>query len=93
MDLFDMFGPSDMTDHLIRFVNHLDPNGPAPMNLRPSSEMLLSTDPTVRWPRYDGRKLMLEYLDGSVPTSISSDTYCEEQVAYVAKFLEKYSML
>ncbi|RPD69259.1 carotenoid ester lipase precursor [Lentinus tigrinus ALCF2SS1-7] len=59
-DLLTAFGPGDMTDYFIRFINHLDPNSHD------------ETDPV--WPRYDtvGR-LTLQFNDGSNPVNVTVD--------------------
>ncbi|KAI0322066.1 alpha beta-hydrolase [Amylostereum chailletii] len=69
-DLAIVFGPSDMTDYLIRFAAFLDPNGAT----------------GIAWPQYDtsGRHL-LTFLDGDVPLALSNDTYRKEQMELVAE--------
>ncbi|KAI0699606.1 carotenoid ester lipase precursor [Cerioporus squamosus] len=57
-DLINAFGPGDMTDYFIRFVHHLDPNGPT----------------GVQWPRYNmSSRLTLQFNDGDVPLNITVD--------------------
>ncbi|KAI0699614.1 carotenoid ester lipase precursor [Cerioporus squamosus] len=58
-DLFDAFGPGDMTDYFIRFVRRLDPNGRS----------------GVQWPRYDtSSRKTLQFNDGSTPVNVTADT-------------------
>ncbi|KAI1788850.1 alpha/beta-hydrolase [Ganoderma leucocontextum] len=59
-DVIDIYGEKDLTDYLINFVNHLDPNG--------------ASVPT--WPKFslDSRKL-LTLLDGNIPVMIGEDDY------------------
>lgn len=64
-----MYGPGDLTDYLIHFVNHLDPNGSG----------LLS------WPKYDtttGSVPLLTFLDGLIPRVITQDTFRQEAIAH-----------
>ncbi len=57
-DLLNAFGPGDMTDYFIRFVNDLDPNGAS----------------GVYWPPYNNTaRLALQFNDGSVPLNITVD--------------------
>ncbi|KAI0072553.1 hypothetical protein K474DRAFT_1604880, partial [Panus rudis PR-1116 ss-1] len=61
---YNAWVPGDLTDLLIRFVNHLDPNGP------PSSNLF--------WPTYNNSsRLLMTFLDsdGSHPQKITRDTY------------------
>lgn len=59
-----------MTDLLVNFVNHLDPNGPT----------------ALTWPKYDtSSAAMLTLLDGPVPQVITQDTYRKEAMAYFLK--------
>jgi len=95
-DLFHMFGPSDITDHLIHFVNYLDPNGPAAV-LRnspesfdiPQAQDVISVG-SVRWPKYDPyHKAMLAYLDGSTPVRLVQDVERDDQLRHMVEFLQK----
>ncbi|KAI0046103.1 alpha/beta-hydrolase [Auriscalpium vulgare] len=71
-----IYGPSDMTDYLIRFATHLDPNVDA--NGDPSANFL--------WPRYTtAAPQMLTFLDGAVPLSITLDTYRAEGMAELTR--------
>ncbi|TFK88164.1 carotenoid ester lipase precursor [Polyporus arcularius HHB13444] len=57
-DLFNAFGPGDMTDYFVRFVHDLDPNGPT----------------GIQWPRYNtSARLTLQFNDGDVPINITVD--------------------
>jgi len=91
MDLLDMFGPSDMTDHLIPFVNYLYPNfGLAIDSDIPPAQDTLETQRAVHWPKYSLQdKVMLAYLDGSAPVRLVQDVEREEQVRYMVEFLKK----
>ncbi|EJF60948.1 carotenoid ester lipase precursor [Dichomitus squalens LYAD-421 SS1] len=59
-DILNVYGGGDMTDYLVNFVNHLDPNGKT----------------GIAWPQYsvDSPKL-LTFLDGLIPLTITSDDY------------------
>ncbi|OBZ71164.1 Lipase 4 [Grifola frondosa] len=59
-DILNVYGPSDMTDYLINFVNNLDPNGKT----------------GISWPQYNvASPQLLTFLDGITPLTITSDTY------------------
>ncbi|TFK88169.1 carotenoid ester lipase precursor [Polyporus arcularius HHB13444] len=59
-DLFTAFGPGDMTDYFVRFVNHLNPNG--------------GNGTELVWPRYNPRtRLALQFKDGSTPLEVAAD--------------------
>ncbi|OCH92834.1 carotenoid ester lipase precursor [Obba rivulosa] len=49
-DVPSYFGPGDLTDYLINFVNHLDPNG---------------RNVEIEWPKYDNTSLNLLTLTGN----------------------------
>ncbi|TFK85029.1 carotenoid ester lipase precursor [Polyporus arcularius HHB13444] len=57
-DLINAFGPGDMTDYFVRFVNDLDPNG----------------DSGVHWPPYTTTaRATLQFNNGAVPLNITAD--------------------
>ncbi|THH27529.1 hypothetical protein EUX98_g6648 [Antrodiella citrinella] len=91
MDLFDMFGPSDMTDHLIHFVSYLDPNGLAhqtALDVPHTQDMFAVGGSLLFWPKYHSTsKTKLVYMDGSVPLGFAEDTERDEQLHYMDKFL------
>ncbi|KAI0763539.1 carotenoid ester lipase precursor [Trametes elegans] len=72
-DVFlNVYAPADMTDFLINFVNHLDPNG--------------QNGSKIAWPRYTKESpQLMTFLDGSEPLSITEDNYREESIALVQK--------
>ncbi|KAI0044924.1 carotenoid ester lipase precursor [Auriscalpium vulgare] len=75
-DAYLLYGPSDMTDYLIRFVTHLDPNVGA------------SADPlaSLFWPPYTtAAPQLLTFLDGAVPLNITLDTYRAEGMAELTR--------
>ena len=91
-----MFGPSDMTDHLIHFVNYLDPNGLPQPSIESSrgSQSALRPQAYVVWPKYDTQsKLKLVYQEGPAPLGIIQDTEREAQLDAFAKFWEKHKLL
>ncbi|KAI0690023.1 carotenoid ester lipase precursor [Cerioporus squamosus] len=58
-DLFDAFGPGDMTDYFVRFVRHLDPNG----------------ESAVHWPPFNtSARSTLQFSNGTTPLSVIADT-------------------
>ena len=59
-DLFDIYGPGDLTDVLINFATNLDPNGVTVIN----------------WPEYTSTSpVQLALNDGDVAQTITSDNY------------------
>ncbi|KAI0041130.1 carotenoid ester lipase precursor [Auriscalpium vulgare] len=75
-DVALIYGPSDMTDYLIRFATHLDPNVGASADR--SANFL--------WPRYTAAApQMLTFLDGTVPLNITLDTYRAEGMAELTR--------
>ena len=90
-----MFGPSDMTDHLIHFVNYLDPNGlpGQPIDGSAVSQVALQSQAHVAWPKYDTQsKLKLVYQEGPAPLGIMQDTEREAQLSALAEFWEKHKL-
>ncbi|KAA1472206.1 alpha/beta-hydrolase [Dentipellis sp. KUC8613] len=71
------WGPGDMTDYLIRFVTHLDPNG----------------NTSFRWPQYSASSPQLLTLwDGLFPLNITQDTYRAEALSYLTSLSLKYPL-
>lgn len=59
-DLFNAFGPGDITDYFIHFVVNQDPN-------RAGTQ--------VHWPRFDPlKRLSLQFNDGDTPLNVTADT-------------------
>ena len=59
-DIAIIYGPSDMTDYLINFVNDLDPNGAG----------------LLHWPQYStSSPQLLTFQDGSTPLTITENTF------------------
>jgi len=66
-DLGNVYGPGDLTDYLVNFVNDLNPNGPT----------------TLQWPKYStSTAVLLTFLDGDVPQVLTTDTYRTDAMAY-----------
>ncbi|TCD60884.1 hypothetical protein EIP91_009375 [Steccherinum ochraceum] len=66
-DLLNVYGPGDLTDYLINFVNNLDPNGPT----------------VLSWPKYDTTSVsLLTLLDGSPSQTITTDTFRKDAIAF-----------
>lgn len=65
-----VYGPGDLTDNVVNFVNHLDPNG-------------LHVDRGgIEWPRYTkSSPKLLCFGDGSEPQTIIDDTFRSESIA------------
>ncbi|KAH9855289.1 carotenoid ester lipase precursor [Lenzites betulinus] len=71
-ELGNIFGPGDMTDYLVRFVNTLDPNG--------GSE--------IEWPVYTTESpQLLAFVDGDTPLKIIPDTFREEAIAFLTHLI------
>jgi len=61
-DLLNVYGGGDLTDALINFADHLDPNGPT----------------LLPWPQYDpANPRLMTFLDGLISQTITDDTYRE----------------
>ncbi|TFY81862.1 hypothetical protein EWM64_g2152 [Hericium alpestre] len=68
------WGPGDMTDYLIRFVAHLDPNGGT----------------SVSWPKYTpASPELLTLWDGSA-SNVTKDTFREGQLDYLTQLFMKH---
>ncbi|KAI0091741.1 carotenoid ester lipase precursor [Irpex rosettiformis] len=76
-DMANVYGPGDLTDYLVNFVNYLDPNGPD----------------SADWPQYtpSGRVLMT-FLDGPAPRKLERDDFREDSIGYVTSLLLKYAL-
>ena len=60
MDLFNAFGPGDMTDYFIHFVVNQDPN---------------RSGTQVHWPRFDPlKRSTLQFNGGVTPLNVTTDT-------------------
>ncbi|OCH90540.1 alpha/beta-hydrolase [Obba rivulosa] len=74
-DLSDIYGPGDMTDFLINFVNYLNPNNKT----------------GLFWPQYNTTsRAMMTFLDGTPSVEITQDTFREEQISLMATLGQKY---
>ncbi|KAI0761913.1 hypothetical protein BC629DRAFT_1652887, partial [Irpex lacteus] len=71
-DLPDFYGPGDMTDYLIHFVNYLDPNGQWSNN---------QVEKSLYWPRYRlANPQLLTLLDGLKSMEIGLDNFRGEAI-------------
>ncbi|KAI0819594.1 carotenoid ester lipase precursor [Trametes gibbosa] len=69
-ELGNMFGPGDMTDYFVRFVNTLDPNG--------GSE--------IEWPAYTRESpQLLAFVDGDTPLKTIPDTFREKEIEFLTQ--------
>ena len=68
-DLAFVYGPGELADYLINFVNHLDPNGPT----------------VLAWPQYNTSAEMMVLQDGPVPLVIGQDTYRKDAIALLTE--------
>ena len=69
-----LFGGTDLTDFLVRFVNTLDPNNPSDENLLPWPECITGEEPQI-----------LALLDGNISSKIVSDTFRKGSINSVQK--------
>ena len=71
-DVIDIYDQKDLTDYLINFVNHLDPNGAR----------------VSEWPQFslDSKKL-LTLLDGNTSSVIGADDYRVQGMELLNKVL------
>lgn len=77
-DLFNIYGPGDMTNYLINFVAHLDPNGKT----------------GIPWPKYSlETRNLLTFLDGETPLTITKDEYREEAMSVLQKLSLEYPIV
>ncbi|EGN97860.1 hypothetical protein SERLA73DRAFT_109097 [Serpula lacrymans var. lacrymans S7.3] len=76
-DLFNVFGPGDMTDYLVRFVANLDPNG----------------NTSIYWPQYTTQSPnLLTFRGGLTRLNITQDTYRKEAMDYITNLFLQYPM-
>ncbi|TCD68537.1 hypothetical protein EIP91_010462 [Steccherinum ochraceum] len=70
-DMASMFGPGDLTDHLIYFAHNLDPNGPT----------------VAFWPKYNTSAIQQLLLQppGYPPQEIMTDDYREKEMAFAIR--------
>ncbi|KAF9552481.1 alpha/beta-hydrolase [Agrocybe pediades] len=67
-DLLNVYGGEELTNYLVRFVATLNPNGFG----------------NVLWPQYTPQSpQMLTFLDGTIPTTPTMDTYRGPQIAFL----------
>ena len=69
-DMLNIYSGAELTDYLIHFAKHLEPNG----------------DGLITWPKYQtsGRSL-LTLWDGPSPMNITSDTYRQNAMNVLTK--------
>jgi acetylcholinesterase len=76
-DLLNVYGPGELTDYLIHFVNYLNPNG----------------NGSVEWPQYTpSNPALMTFLDGPKPQTISHDTFREDAMSYLTSLFLKYPL-
>ena len=74
-DLNIIYSAGDLTDYLINFVNHHDPNGRG----------------NVTWPRYTAANpTLLTLLDGATPFTLEQDDFRVDAIKYMNELLLKY---
>ncbi|KAI0704340.1 carotenoid ester lipase precursor [Cytidiella melzeri] len=74
-DIANFYGPGDMTDYLVNFVNHHNPNGGG----------------LLQWPQYTrASPQLMTFIDGPTPLEIGQDTFREAAISYMAMLSAKY---
>lgn len=80
-DLTVAYTPGDITDNVVNFVNHLDPNG----------RHLDKTE--IFWPRYSkSSPKLLTFVDGPKPQIITDDTFRSESIAFLANLTLQFPL-
>lgn len=75
--MYDVYYDGEMTDYLIRFVTHLDPNGGS----------------LLQWPKYSTSKPeLMTFLDGATPLELSLDTFRVEGFEKLNQLALKYPL-
>lgn len=70
--MFNIFAGGDLAEYLINFVNHLDPNGKG----------------LTSWPKYsESNPLLLTFLDGAVPITLTNDTFRKEGMELITNLM------
>ncbi|KIJ65542.1 hypothetical protein HYDPIDRAFT_110642 [Hydnomerulius pinastri MD-312] len=73
-DLPDVFGPGDMTDYLVRFVNNLDPNG----------------NTNIQWPQWSTESPnILTFQDGG-KQDIKQDTFRQDGINFLMTYFRQH---
>ncbi|KAI0076889.1 alpha/beta-hydrolase [Panus rudis PR-1116 ss-1] len=79
-DLNILYGGGDLSEYLVNFINHLDPNGASPS--------------LTQWPKYDTEsQVILTLLDDDTPSPqpttkvLAKDDYREESIAFLVELL------
>ena len=68
-----------MTDYLVHFVNHGDPNGPG--------EYL------IHWPQYEIQaRRQLTFLDGDLPLAVMPDDYRQKSFAKLTELSLRFPL-
>ncbi|KAI0704351.1 carotenoid ester lipase precursor [Cytidiella melzeri] len=76
-DVANVYGPGELTDYLVHFVNHLNPNG----------------NGSERWPRYTpANPALMTLLDGPTPQAITQDTFRDTAMSYLTSLSLKYPL-
>lgn len=71
-DLLNVYGGGDLQDYLIRFAVSLNPNGKT----------------GLQWPKYATQSpVLLTFLDGLVPLTLTQDTYRREAMEFLTNVL------
>jgi len=74
-DIVIIYGPGDLTDYLVNFVNHLNPNNKT----------------GIYWPQYTVQEpRLLTLWDGSEPRNITNDTYRAEGISLLTQLGQEF---
>ena len=80
-DLANIYGPGELTDYLINFVNTLDTNGNG------------SQAGITSWPQYTpSSPALMTFLDGDTPQTITQDTFREDAIGNITELFLKYPL-
>ncbi|OCH90088.1 carotenoid ester lipase precursor [Obba rivulosa] len=76
-DILNVYGPGDLTDFLVNFVNHLNPNNKT----------------GVKWPQWTSETpLLLTFWDGDVPLNITEDNFRIKGMKLLTDLGQKYPL-
>ena len=75
-DLSNVYGPGELTNYLIHFATHLDPNGGS----------------SPQWPQYTNASLQLMTFISEDDTTITQDTYRADAMKYITKIFLAHSL-
>ncbi len=88
LDLKDIYGPGDLTDYMVHFVNYFDPNGNS--SARQGGN---ETGGSLFWPRYTpSSPQLLTLQDGPTPMTVGEDNFRKEAIKIIGDLALKYPL-